>query len=126
MNRLLSKIIKQRAIGPWLGGAKNLLMRTVFYISAINFLLLAVTAYHTTLRPYLPISFWGFLGILVAILVVAMVFEYTIVLPSSMVFLNRQVYKHKNPLVEDVLEIKEKLERIEAKLTSLTSLERPD
>jgi len=118
MNRLLSKIIKQSEMKPWLGGAKDLLMRTMFYITAINFLLLAATAYHTTLRPYLPMSFWGFLAILVGLILIAMVFEYKIVLPSTIAFLNRQVYKHKNPLVEDVLEIKKKLDRIEAKLTS--------
>lgn len=118
MKRLLLKILKQRDVGSQLGGAKELLMRTMFYITAINFLLIAVTAYHTTLRVYFPISFWGFLGILVAIVVIAMVLEYKIILPSSIVFLNTQAYKHKNPLVDDVLEIKKKLESIEAKLTS--------
>lgn len=71
MNRLLLKILRQPNITPWLGGAKELVGRTMFYIATINFLLLAITAYHTTLRPYLPVSFWGFLGILVAIVLVA-------------------------------------------------------
>ena len=118
MNRLLLKIIKQGDIDVWLGGAKELVMRTMFYITAINFLLIAVTAYHTTLRPYLPISFWGFLAFLVVVVIIAMVIEYKIILPSSIAFLNAQVYKHRNPLVDDILEIKKKLERIEANLTS--------
>jgi small-conductance mechanosensitive channel len=113
LNKLLSKIPRQKKVGTFLGGLKELLGRTIFYVSIINFLLLMVTAYYTTLRNFIPIPFWTFFLILIAIVIVALILEYTIILPSSIAFMNIQAYKHENPLRDDVQEILRRMEKIE-------------
>ena len=109
-------IPSQKRVGRFLGGVKELLSRVTFYVSILNFLMLAVTAYHTTIRYFLPLPFWVFFATLAVIVVVAMIFEYTIVLPSQIAFLNWQVYTHDNPVRKDLERIMAKLEEIEKKL----------
>jgi len=116
-------IPSQKRVGSFLGGVKELLSRVTFYVSILNFLMLAVTAYHTTIRYFLPLPFWVlplpfwvFFATLAVIVVVAMIFEYTIVLPSQIAFLNWQVYTHDNPVRKDLERIMAKLEEIERRL----------
>lgn len=116
-SKLWAKITRQHNPGYQIGGIKDLLIRVLFYVSGINFVLLAATAYHTTLRE--PIHQWMpwftfpmFLGILVVLVSLSMVLEYKLVLPSTMAYLNLQQYKHQNP-------IKAQLDRIEATLAKM-------
>ena len=111
---------KQYKISGKIGGFKDLLMRTLFYVSIINFMLIAVTAYHTTLRDTLQawfswLSFPIFLGILVVGLLLMMILEYKIVLPSTWVFMNKQQYEHQNLIREQLDKIEKTLGEIQRK-----------
>ena len=114
-------IPKQRRVGRFIGGIKELLGRVTFYISMMNFLMLAATAYYTTIRHFLPISFWIFLAILVAIVITAMILEYTVILPSQIAFMNWQIYTHENPIRKDLEKVMAKLEEIERVLEEIKS-----
>ena len=110
-------LTKQYKISGKIGGAKDLLMRTLFYVSIVNFILIAATAYHTTLRDivntWLPwFNFPIFLTVLVGGLLLMMILEYKIVLPSTWAFTNRQQYEHQNL-------IREQLDRIEKTLSEI-------
>ena len=107
------KIPEQKRVSPFLGGLKELFSRVMFYAGIINFILIVVTAYHTSIKDIMPIPFLAFFSILIVGLFIAMIFEYIVVLPSSVAFSNRQSYKHDNPIRDDMLKILKKLDNIE-------------
>ena len=122
VDALKSKLTKQYHISGWVGALKDLFTRVVFYVTALNFVLLAATAYHTTLREtiqsQLPwLTFPVFLGVLVVLVLISMVIEYKIVLPSTIAYLNEQGYKHQNP-------IRAQLDRIEKMLADMQEREK--
>lgn len=117
------KIPEQKKISPFLGGLKELFSRVMFYAGIINFILIVVTAYHTSIKDITTIPFWAFFLTLIIGLFIAMVFEYIIVLPSSISFSNRQSYKHDNPIREDMNKILKKLDDIEQKTKKLDDIE---
>ena len=110
-----------------IGMLKDLYSRISPYVGLINMALLAATAYYTTIRHFLHISFVEFLFLLILAIAGIMVFEYTIVLPSHYLFINEQAYKHGNLIRKDLQEIREKelreiierLNRLEERLAVL-------
>lgn len=119
------KVPEQKRVSPFLGGLKELVSRVMFYAGIINFILIVVTAYHTSIKDIMPVPFLAFFSILIVGLLVAMVFEYIIVLPSSVAFSNRQSYKHDNPIRSDMLKILKKLDDIEKETSQrLDSIEK--
>lgn len=92
-----------------IGAARNLFVRSMFYISLINFLMLAMTTYTVVVRDVVEIPFFVFIVVLVVIIAVSLLFEYCIVLPSETSFMNKQVYEHDNPVKDDLQEIKNTL-----------------
>ena len=111
--RIIKYIPSQKDTGQYIGAVKELFGRTSFYITVINFFLLIVTAYYTTIRNFIPISFLSFMLFMVFIVCIAMVIEYVIILPSSVAFQNLQAYKHTNPLKDDIKLILKRLDEIE-------------
>ena len=105
------KKLDQRHI-KYIGAIKNLLTRSTFYVSILNFGMLAVTSYSVVLKSVIAFPFWAFMLMLIAIVAVAMCFEYIIMLPSETSFMNRQSYMHDNPIRRDLEEIKTSLEEI--------------
>lgn len=118
------RIPEQKRVSPFLGGLKELFSRVMFYVGIINFILIVVTAYHTSIKDIMPIPFLAFFSILIVGLFVAMIFEYIIVLPSSVAFSNRQSYKHDNPIKEDMNKILKKLDNIEEEIKVLKEKDR--
>lgn len=110
------RIPDQKKVSPFWGGIKELLGRAMFYIGIINFILIMITAYHTSIKNFMPIPFWAFFVTLTVILFIVMIFEYIVILPSSIAFSNRQSYKHDNPIKEDMNKIITKLDDIEQRL----------
>ena len=110
------KIPEQKKFSPFWGGIKELLSRAMFYIGIINFILIMITAYHTSIKDIMPVPFWIFFMTLTVVLFIVMVFEYVVVLPSSIAFSNRQSYKHDNPLKDDITKVLSKLNSIEQQL----------
>jgi hypothetical protein len=104
-----SKQIRVKA----LGAAKDLAMRSAFYITLLNFAQISVTAYYTTLRYYLPFNFYVYFALLVVLIMAMMAFEYFVMMPSQIAWLNEQMYKHQNPIVKDLRRIEKRLDHIE-------------
>ena len=114
-------LVKQYNFGPWLGGFKDLFSRTMLYISIINFILIAITAYDVTLRSfvlqYLPwISFWIYLVILIGVVLLAMVLEFKFIIPSHYTFLNKQEFEHQNLIRKELEDIRKELQELREEL----------
>ncbi len=99
LNRILKLISKQWSI-PWIGALKDLYASTSVYMGAINFILIAITAYGTTIGPMLrtPGAFviyvpWmrleWFILMLVAIVLILMLLEFKLVYHSYFAFRNK-------------------------------------
>jgi type I restriction-modification system DNA methylase subunit len=125
LNKILSRIwysiIKQYNFGPLIGGIKDIAQYTAFYVTIINFILIAVTAYNTTLRDWilkeLPwFSFPIFIVTLVVLVGIAMILEFKFVYPSIWAFRNKQEYTHTSLLRKDLKEVLDRLEKLEKKI----------
>jgi len=117
---MLRKIFKQYKL-PWVGGAKEMLAQTVFYISMINFVLIAITAYNTTLRTYLQswlpgFQLWMFFAILTTLVIIIMIIEYKFIAPSLYSFRSKQMFEHESKVMDELRDIKKKVADIEKKL----------
>lgn len=109
--KIWAKILKQYSL-PWIGGFKIILMQVLFYVSCISFVLVAVTAYHTTLKPYLLsklpwMSFPMFLVSIAIVLTMIMIMEYKFVMSSLYLFTSKQM-----TLVERLDAISVKLDKL--------------
>lgn len=114
MSGLRHKIFGQRNIGKQWGIFAQVASQLAIFVSMINLLLIAATAYNTTLSGWfiekgIDIGFWHFVFIIVGLLGVAFILLYKFALPSFFEFWNDQFYRHDNPLVRDVEEIKKML-----------------
>lgn len=122
-------LYRQYAPGPWLGALKDLSGRAIFYLTPVNLFMLAATTYHVTARDFIwqfaPwANFWMFFGVIVFGALCAMVFEYKVVIPSSVHFSNIQGYKHGNLLRRDVETLMREIEKISAKLDAIDARNR--
>ena len=112
---------KQYKLSNKIGASRIILANIMFYVSIINFVLISLTAYHTTLKyiitPILPFfNFPIFIGIIVCIILIAIIIEYKFVLPSLYAFQNEQGFKHDNPIKDMLVEINKQLDNINSKL----------
>lgn len=106
----MKKPIQRRV--RYIGGIKNLFTRSTFYISILNFAMLAATSYVVVVKEFVNVPFWVFLLVISGLVLIAMVFEYVVMLPSETAFLNWQSYEHENPIRTDLEEIKEELKKL--------------
>lgn len=116
-----NKLLKQYDTGAHIGGLKDLALRTMVYVTAMNFILLVITAYSVSLRSWMAhyvtwFNFPVFLGILIGLLLLAMLIEYKFILPSTWHFINQQQYEHKNLIRRDLNEISRRLDGIEKQI----------
>jgi predicted membrane protein len=111
-----TKIKRQLKGNIRLGGFVDTLAFTMFWMSLVNFLMMAVTTYTVTREYTISIfpwfSIWIFLATLGLIIATVMVFEYKLVYPSRVAFRNQQEYAHESPIKEDLKQIKDNQERL--------------
>lgn len=100
----------------YIGGLRNLFSRTSFYISIFNFCMLCGVSYQVIVKQYFSIPLWIFIGCAMFMIFLTMVFEYTIMMPSEISFMNIETYKHNNPIKRDLEEIKKDLEYLKKKV----------
>lgn len=127
---IATKLLKQHIL-PWVGGFKDILTMVIFYMSIINFCLVAITAYNTGLREWLLVYFpwmklYIFFGVILLIALIAMVLEYKFVYPSFYAFRSQQEYKHQSPLRDDLAKCLKKLDEISERLERLEKQEGKD
>jgi hypothetical protein len=106
-------IPKQKNIGSFLGGLKTIFSSVTFYIGLINFALIVPTAYNTTLKYYLPISFLEFVLMVLIILCVAMYVEFVWIMPSGISFANKQSWCFDNPIRKEFEKLNKRLDEME-------------
>jgi hypothetical protein len=122
-----TKIKRQLKGNIKLGGFVDTLAFTMFWMSLVNFLMMAVTTYTVTREYTISIfpwfSIWIFLSFLGLVIATVMVFEYKLVYPSRVAFRNQQEYAHESPIKKDLKDVKdeqklvrEDLDKIKAKL----------
>jgi len=111
---LKAKIFKQYDLGPYVGGFKDLAQRTMFYVTALHFALTVGLSWSVYVGKMMPIA--TFLGLIVFSILIAMFVEYKFVLPSTWGFVNRQTYKHFNPLFKKFDKFEKKMDRREKKM----------
>ena len=116
----LKKILKQYKI-PWVGGFKETLAQAAFWLTVINFNLIAITAYNTTLSEptsnfYLPwLNFPVFIGTLVFLVFIGMVIEYKFIVPSLYMFRSRQMFEHESTITRKLDKILKELKKKDEK-----------
>ena len=98
------------------------------YVTFINLLLLAVTAYGTTVAPWmqgkgLNIPFVIFFAFILLIVLVVLGFEYKVAVPSNFIFWNDQWWRHDNPIRRKMnnmeKRLNEKIDKSDARLVKI-------
>jgi len=107
------KILKQYNI-VWIGGFKEVLSQTLFYVAIINFILIAITAYNTTLRVFIlewipDFKLWMFFGILITSVLLGMILEYKFITPSLFSFRSKQMFEHESKVMDKIISIEDLL-----------------
>ena len=121
-------IFKQKNIGKQWGAFAQTTAQLSIFITLINLLLLAVTAYNTTLRGWfvyydIPLNFWTFMCVIIFLLVVVAVLMYKYALPSFFSFWNEQWYVHDNQLRKDIEGLQESINELTKKVNELCMTE---
>lgn len=113
---------KAKGVLLWWGKFRFMYNHAVFYVGAIQLVLIAAIAYNTTVQPWVTqylgwsIHFWQYCVVLGAILVAGMVLEFTFGVPALIAVSNEQMYKHASPIKADFAAVQKKQAEIEAKL----------
>lgn len=96
------------------GALVDLITYAVFWFGILNFIMIGLTAYSTTISPFLSSKvpwfnlFW-FIIILGLITLGLMALEFFIIYPARQKFRNDWEYSHESPIRRDLDKIKEKL-----------------
>jgi hypothetical protein len=110
------RIPRQRELGTFIGGLKLLFQRTMIYFSIYNFVMIFVMGYYTTIRHIIPwLPFTVFFLCPLVIQAVLMIIDYVYVYPSEVRFMAHHRYL-RDPLAEDVREIKRDIKEIKEAL----------
>lgn len=99
-------IISQMKGDIKLGAVVSLISYTAFWISLMNFVLVSLIAYNTTIKvfilEFLPwFNFFWYLVCIACVVVVVMIIEYKIIIPSRHRFSSSQEYAHDSPIQKD-------------------------
>ena len=135
MNKIIKFIFIQYDIGAWWGAFKSTWNNAAAYMSIFNTAMIVPMAYVTWVAPLLQpmgiaIPFWIFGMVLLVGVVVVLLLEYKLSIPSSQSFANKQFWKHDNPIRAEMNNIErrtmkklgeqdERLRRIEEILTRI-------
>ena len=106
---------------PKVGFVQVQISNSLFYLSLVNTLMLGFTFWYTSgsiiANKYAPwFTLWMFLSLGVVFMVLVMIFDYKVMYPSRQGFISRQAYKHVNPAVADLQQIKKDLKKIKDRL----------
>ena len=115
---LREKLLKQANPRLWLGGFHVQISQSrVNYLIYVNLCFMGMMFWHTTAAPWLRqfhpgAEFWMFVIFMGLLFSSVMIFDRKVGLPSRQAYQNRQAYKHDNPAVADLQEIKLKVAEI--------------
>ena len=112
------RLLKQAKPRLWLGGFQvQVSMASSYYLIYVNLSFMALMFWHTTAAPWLRqfhpgAEFWMFVIFMGLLFSLVMLFDRKVGLPSRQAYQNQQAYKHANPAVADLQEIKKKVAEI--------------
>lgn len=115
---LKDKLLKQAKPRLWLGGFQVQLSQSMAnYMIYFNLSFMGLMFWHTTAAPWLRQYYpgavlWMFVLFMVLILTSLMLLDRKLAYPSRQAYLNRQTYKHANPAVDDLRELKKNLKKL--------------
>ena len=103
---MLKRLLRQHNI-PWIGQLKDMAVMTMFYVGILNTLMIAITAYGTTMRPFLLLhmpwfKLWMLIALVVIVALVGMLLEYLLVYASYFSFRNKQEFEHENLVRKEI------------------------
>lgn len=119
----LSKLLTKQESGTskWWGRLKLLGSQIGVYATVLTLMFAATGTYSTSIKPFLAeyginLPFILYIVAIIVILGLLLIFEYKITLPGYFSLYNQQVYRHDNPIVRDLRELKKELKEIKKML----------
>ncbi|GAH46187.1 unnamed protein product [marine sediment metagenome] len=112
LSALMNKQMKPSGIIRLWGRFRFLWNFAAVYVSIWVLIFSAITAYATTLAPWLRdiiginIPFYAFVAVIVVSLIIALIIEHKVTVPGQIAVTNEQIYKQDNPLVRDIADLK--------------------
>lgn len=103
----MGKFLEQKNVGSWWGGFKQSVAQLNFYMVFMTLVMVAVGFWNDNLSTLLAswgldIPFWVFGIFIITILVIGLLFEYKVSIPSFYSFWAEQFWKHKNPMKKEL------------------------
>ncbi len=107
--------------GSYIGGFLDTYGRATVVISGIQFMIVVIILYTTSVQPamalYAPwMSFWLYILIAVLIVLGLLVFSRLMIIPSAYTFTNKQLWENNSPIRAKLEEIEKNQQRIMEKL----------
>lgn len=120
---VLVKLFRQASV-PGIGALKDVYGATSYYFSIMSLVMMAMTAFHTTIQPFLfdrgiALYLPTFMIIVGVMIVATMLLEYKFVYHSFYAFKNKQAYEHQNLLKEDIARVNSLITEIEDRIARL-------
>ena len=121
--RLKATMTKQHIV-PGVGATMMMITGVLLYISIVNFLLITLMSYQTSILPWALVhapwlTLWLFILLLLCGSIIAGIIEYKFVTPSRFSFGNEQGYMHNSPLVRDMAEALKQLRELRQEIEKL-------
>ncbi len=107
--------------GSYIGGFLDTYGRATVVISGIQFMIVVVILYTTSLQSaiaqYLPwMSFWLYILLAVLLVLGLLIFSRLMIIPSAYTFTNKQLWENNNPMRKKLEKIEMNQKRIMKKL----------
>jgi magnesium-transporting ATPase (P-type) len=124
VSRLFTRLARQHNTSPRIGGILNIYQSTSIIFTPLSFLGIATTLWGLwgaeIIQQRIP---WFTYPMLILVMVfcvlLAMVFWYKIIMPSSIAFSVQQSYLHRNPLVTDMGKALEEMGKVLEELEAI-------
>lgn len=112
-DKMNKSIFRQFSIGIWWGAFRNLLQQANFYLLLITCISSVTTLAFTVINPWLADNFGIHIPLFVVLIVavgsllLVLLFEHKLTMPSYFEYWNRQWYEHGN-LLKERLDVRDK------------------
>jgi hypothetical protein len=128
----MSKIFKQHNIGKFWGIVAQVIGQLGFFVWMMILFMNSVEFYNDTVSSWLvkwgietsSATFWGFMAVVIGLLVVISFLLWQFALPSFFAFWNEQFYKHDNPVKKDLAKMATKTDLINLKKEILEAIKK--
>ncbi len=125
--KIYRNLASQQTKPPFIGALISVYSATGILYAPLTLMGVVTTIYGLWgadwIRKWIPwFSIWHLFGIMVILVLIAMVFFYKVVIPSSYAFQVQQQYKHQNPIVDDLQGMLKRQKDIEKRLQDIEKI----